>query len=164
MKEVSSSSVWLVSGWAVNIVFRLYFHSTDNSWWCACPECNAVLQAAAKSTLRPKKSTLHPTPSFLRLIFIHYEARLVEGGSRHPVPPCMPANFLMKPPHTFWQKLFLYRDPEVFYQISPRLYRDKNFRYVDFLPFEVVLVENLEVIWKCAKSPRATVVVKSMQM
>lgn len=57
---------------------------------CACAECSAgAFGLLPKSTLRPPKkrhSVSHPR-GFLCLIFIHHEARLVEGGSRHPVPP-----------------------------------------------------------------------------
>lgn len=93
----------LVLGEAINIVFTLCFSLADNGWWCACTACSAVIQAAAKTSVGPKKekALCIPPPAFFRPALIHYDARLVEGSSPHPVPPArlklsneIPQNFL----------------------------------------------------------------------
>lgn len=58
------SCVGISYKYCIQALLQPQFSLADNGWWCACTECSAVAQAAAKTSPGPKKSTLYPTPSF----------------------------------------------------------------------------------------------------
>lgn len=100
------------------------------------------MQAAAKTSLRPKKKALCiPPPVFLRPAFIHYDARLVEGGSPSPVPvACLKLSNEI-PKHFLTNIIFLLWGSRGFFDISIRVFiAKKTSGMSDFFSFIIEIL------------------------